>query len=94
MLSAFVYFPVAFTVVSKLQEAVLGIMPFAAIWAFQIPAPTGALAIILLRDGKSCPTAARDKKHLQFMVLGHRDTLSIKGKGQAPATNRTLTRHI
>ena len=45
--SAFIYFPVAFTVITELQEPVLWIMPFAALRTLQISTPACTLAIIL-----------------------------------------------
>jgi len=48
--------------VAKLNEPVLGIMPFAAIRADEIAAPAGALAVVVFRDDKAGAATAWDKK--------------------------------
>ena len=61
---AFIYFPKTFEMVAKLNEPVLGIMPFAAIRADEIPAPACAFAVVVFRDYKARATTARDQKQL------------------------------
>ena len=52
--------PIAFRVESHLEEAVLGVVAFAAPGAGQVAAPGGSLTIVILGDGEGCATAAGD----------------------------------
>ena len=48
--------------VAKLNKPVLGIMPFAAIRADEIPAPARVLAVVVFSDYKAGAATARDQK--------------------------------
>jgi hypothetical protein len=65
--------PVAFAVISHLQQPVLWIMTLAAAGASQVPAPVGALVVVIFRHREGCPAAAGDEKHLEaaLISLGH-----------------------
>jgi hypothetical protein len=58
--SALVYFPIAFGVKSHLQKTVLGIMSFGAPWTNEVTAPSRALTIVILGDGKGQSATAGD----------------------------------
>jgi hypothetical protein len=51
--------------VAKLNEPILGIMPFAAIRADEISLPAGALAVVVFRDYKAGAATAGDQKQPQ-----------------------------
>jgi hypothetical protein len=56
---ALIHLPIAFAVISNLQQPILGIVPLATVGADQIPAPSGALPIVACFNRKSCPATAR-----------------------------------
>ena len=56
----FVDLPVAFGVKSHLEEAVFGIVTFAASGADHVAAPGGAFAVVVFGDGEGGAAAARD----------------------------------
>jgi len=58
--STFVYTPIAIGIVTEFQQAVLGIVSFAAIWANQIPSPVGAVAVVILRNRETSSATARN----------------------------------
>jgi len=51
--SALVYFPKPVRLVSEFQQAILGIVPLATVWANQISAPAGAAAVVVRGDSKA-----------------------------------------
>ena len=64
-----IHFPVTLAVIAHLQETVLRIMPLATAWTNQVPTPTRALLIIVLRYSKRCSATARDKKHTWMLFV-------------------------
>jgi hypothetical protein len=60
---AFVYLPISFALISNPQQAILRIVPLAAVRADQIPAPSRPLVIVVLRNRKSRPATAWHQKH-------------------------------
>jgi len=50
---------------SHLEETVLGIVTLAASGAGEIAAPSGALTIVVFRDGEGGAAAAGDEKHME-----------------------------
>jgi hypothetical protein len=52
--------PIAFAVISKMQEPVSGIMALAALRTFQITAPGGAVMIVVFSDRKRRAATAGD----------------------------------
>jgi hypothetical protein len=70
--STFVYFPIAGALVSKLQQAVFGVVPLATAGAFQIATPGGALPVIVFRDNKGSAATAWDKEHFQPIAFWQR----------------------
>ena len=56
----FVDLPVAFGVKSHLEEAVFGVVAFAAAGTAEIAAPSRALAVVVFGDGEGGAAAARD----------------------------------
>jgi hypothetical protein len=64
-----IHSPVPFAVISHLQQAVLGIVTLTAVGANQVPAPMGALVVVIFRHRESCATAAGDEKHLEAALI-------------------------
>jgi hypothetical protein len=74
--------------IAKLQEAVLRIMPLAAVRALQIATPSGALVVVILGNNKAGAATARDEKHsyrscrdLSRLAAGHQLTFFHCGHG-------------
>ncbi|PYV98964.1 MAG: hypothetical protein DMG89_09675 [Acidobacteria bacterium] len=61
----FVHLPIARTVVSKLQQAVLGIVTLTTLGAFQVAAPACTLPVIVFRDNKGSTATAGHEVHFQ-----------------------------
>jgi hypothetical protein len=61
--------PISWTMVANLQQAILGIVPLAAMRAGEIAAPGCALAIVVLGDGKRRAAATGHEIHLQARVV-------------------------
>jgi hypothetical protein len=59
--------------VAQLQEPVLGVVALAAVGALQIPAPSGALVIVVLGDGERRAATAGHEIHLGtlWIDVGH-----------------------
>ena len=71
--SALIHLPISCALIAELQQAVLGVMPFAAVGTLQITAPRCSLAIIVFGNSERGPATARDQVHLEslFVGLGH-----------------------
>ena len=64
------YFPVAVAFVAELQDAIFGVVAFATTGADEVRAQVRALAVVVFRDGKSCPTTAGDEEHGNAVLPG------------------------
>ena len=62
---AVIDFPVAFGLESYLEEAIFGIVAFAASGTDHIAAPGGSVAIVIFRDGEGCSATAGDEEHAE-----------------------------
>src|SRR5437867_10456086 len=75
--SALFDLPIAVRLVPQLQKPVFGVVPLPALRTDQVSAPTGTLAVKLLRDGKALPAAAWHEIHPgpRFCDISHWLTL-------------------
>ena len=64
------HLPKTFALIPDFQQAVFRVVPFPTVGTFQITAPRGSLAIVIVRDSESHPAAAGDEKHLEPLVVG------------------------
>ena len=80
-------FPIAFGVESHLEEAVLGVVAFAAAGAGHVAAPGGAFAVVVFGDGECGAAATGDEEHAEGSVGGGR--VSLSGRS-LPPRRRTL----
>ena len=76
LLLAFFDAPVALLLISKLKQSVLGIVPLAALRAFQVAVPVGAAAIVAFGDGESGAATARYEAHSQPVAAGLRRSVT------------------
>jgi len=53
---------------AHLEEAVLGVVAFAAPGTGQVAAPGGSLTIVILGDGEGCSAAAGDQEHAEVFL--------------------------
>jgi hypothetical protein len=73
---ALVHLPISLGVESHLQQAVLGIVSFAAARTDEIAAPARTLVVVILGDGKRGSATAGDEEHAQRW-LGLRALLGL-----------------
>ena len=63
---AVIDFPIAFSMESHLEEAVLRIMAFAAAGTDHVAAPGGSVAIVIFGDGEGGAATAGDQEHSEW----------------------------
>ena len=57
--------PIAFSLIAKLQQSILGVVTLRATGTLQIAAPGRALTIVVFGNGEGSAATAGDEKHLE-----------------------------
>jgi hypothetical protein len=97
-LLTFIHLPISIRLVTQFEQAVLWIVPLAAVRACHVPAPACTTAIVVRRDGKSGSATARNQVHYKtpyarVLLAGSRVLLSSWLHSRHEIQSKTSSRH-